>query len=373
MSNIFKNKYIRGVAWILGGVIIIGAIYIISFSHLFTIDYNSPTPKTKGVEVSAPLVAPVLDKAAYDAKLLQIANIPAPKVPPVSTTPTKTPTTPAKPVPAPLWPVKAPYPLPGAILPFNRIVAYYGNFYSKSMGILGEYPSDVVIQKLKAAVAEWNTADPTTPVMPAIDYIAVSAQSAPGSEGKYRARMPANQIQKAIDMAKQINGIVILEIQVGKSTAQTEVPLLEPYLKLPNVELALDPEFSMKNDKRPGTVIGTMDATDINYSANYLASLVKANNLPPKILIVHRFTESMVTNYKNITPLPEVQIVMDMDGWGVPEKKINIYNQVVSRKPVQFTGLKLFYKNDLALPAKKLLTPEQVLKLSPQPSFIQYQ
>ena len=29
----------------------------------------------------------------------------------------------------------------------------------------------------------------------------------------------------------------------------------------------------------------------------------------------------MVTNYKEIKPLPEVQIVMDMDGWGEKAKK----------------------------------------------------
>src|ERR1700730_4914777 len=37
------------------------------------------------------------------------------------------------------WPVKAPYPNAGAIFPYKRIVAYYGNFYSKRMGVLGEY------------------------------------------------------------------------------------------------------------------------------------------------------------------------------------------------------------------------------------------
>ena len=58
-------------------------------------------------------------------------------------------------------------------------------------------------------------------------------------------------------MANQVNGIVIFDVQVGLSNVETEMPLLEPYLKLPNVELALDPEFDMHNGARPGTVIGT--------------------------------------------------------------------------------------------------------------------
>ncbi len=40
------------------------------------------------------------------------------------------------------WPAKSPYPLPGAIFPYNRVVAFYGNLYSKRMGILGELSKD---------------------------------------------------------------------------------------------------------------------------------------------------------------------------------------------------------------------------------------
>lgn len=155
------------------------------------------------------------------------------------------------------------------------------------------------------------------------------------------------------------------------SNVQTELPLLAPYLKLPEVHLALDPEFAMHGGEKPGTAIGTLDAADINYAANYLANIVKANDLPPKILIIHRFTDPMVTNYQNITPLPEVQIVMDMDGFGAPAQKLNTYQDFIVNEPVQFTGFKLFYKNDVA--AGHMLTPDEVLKLSPQPSFIQYQ
>jgi hypothetical protein len=116
-----------------------------------------------------------------------------------------------------------------------------------------------------------------------------------------------------------------------------------------------------------------MDATDINYAANYLASLVVANNLPPKILIVHRFTYKMVTNYQDITPLPEVQIVIDMDGWGSPARKNNTYNKILATEPVQFTGFKLFYKNDILSPSPRMMTPAEVLNLKPRPIFIQYQ
>jgi len=100
---------------------------------------------------------------------------------------------------------------------------------------------------------------------------------------------------------------------------------------------------------------------------------VAQHNLPPKILVVHRFTDDMVTDTMQIKPLPEVQIVMDMDGFGFPAKKINTYQQVIAPYPIQFTGFKLFYKNDIKGPQGHLMTPEEVLRLSPQPSYIQYQ
>jgi hypothetical protein len=141
---------------------------------------------------------------------------------------------------------------------------------------------------------------------------------------------------------------------------------------MPNVHLGLDPEFSMKGGQKPGSVIGTMDATDINFAANYLAEIVRENNLPPKILIVHRFTNKMVTNYQNMKPLPEVQIVIEMDGWGSIARKINTYKQVIYPEPVQFAGIKIFYKNDLK-EGGEIMTPADVLNLNPKPIYIQYQ
>ena len=271
------------------------------------------------------------------------------------------------------WPVKGHYPRAGALLPFNRIIAYYGNFYSTHMGILGELPPDEMLKKLAGEVKKWEAADPKTPVIPAIHYIAVTAQGQPGKGGKYILRMPFAQIDKAVELAQKINGIVFLDVQVGWSNVHTEIPMLEKYLKMPNVHLAIDPEFSMKTGRKPGTIIGTFDAADINYVSEYLAKLVKDNNLPPKVLCVHRFTMDMVTNYKQITLRPEVQMVMDMDGWGFPAKKVSSYKLAEVNQPVQFTGFKLFYKNDIQPPSKKMMTPEDVLKLYPRPIYIQYQ
>lgn len=272
-----------------------------------------------------------------------------------------------------LWPAKIVYPLPGAVLPYHRIVAFYGNLYSKKMGILGELPKNEMLAKLKGEVAKWQAADSSLPVIPALHYVAVTAQGAPGKDGKHRMRMPFHQVDTIMSWAKEINALVFLDIQVGHSFVKDEVPALENYLKLPGVHLGIDPEFSMKNGEVPGTKIGTFNAQDINDAIDLLAAIVKKNNLPPKILVVHRFTQGMVRGYQEIKNVPEVQVVMDMDGWGDKILKRSSYLLYIYKQPVQFTGFKLFYKNDTKTGADQLYTPQELLKFTPKPIYIQYQ
>lgn len=273
------------------------------------------------------------------------------------------------------WPIKKqPYPLPGAILPFKRIVAFYGNIYSKKMGILGKLPPNEMISQLYEEVKKWEKADPKTKVQPALHYIAVVAQGNGGKDGKYRYRMPDKQIDSVLSIAKMRDSIIVfLDIQVALSMISDELPRLEKYLKMPNVHLGIDPEFSMKSGRKPGSSVGTYDAADINYCSDFLAKIVRENHLPPKVFIIHRFTRKMITNSKDIKLHPEVQIVMNMDGWGPPELKKGTYRYFISREPVQFTGFKLFYVNDLKKGEGRMLTPNELMKLQPLPSYIQYQ
>jgi hypothetical protein len=270
------------------------------------------------------------------------------------------------------WPVPGPAPLPGSILPAKRIVAYYGNPLSKKMGVLGEYPPQEMLSRLDKAVAEWAKADPSTPVQPALHLIVVVAQGAPGRDGMYRLRMPDTLIEKVYSWAQSRNAILFLDVQVGLSNVQAEVPRLEQFLKRPNIHLGIDPEFSMKGGEKPGTKIGTMSSADVNWCINYLSKLVEANHLPPKVLIVHRFTRKMLTDAKGIRLDPRVQVVINMDGWGGPWLKFDSYRDYIQAEPVQFTGFKLFYHNDTKK-GEPLLTPGELLRINPVPHYIQYQ
>lgn len=271
------------------------------------------------------------------------------------------------------WPVNCPTPLPGSILPYKRIVAYYGNPLSKKMGALGEFPKDDMLQRLKGEVAKWQKADPATPVQPALHIIAVVAQGAPGNDGKYRMIMPDSVINHVYGWAKEAGAIMFIDIQTGHDDIRSVLPRFEWILKNPDVHLGIDPEFNLiKSGKKPGTKIGTYDAADINYASAYLKELVKKYNLPPKVFTVHRFTRGGVTNSKSIVLRPEVQMVMHMDGWGASWLKRDSYKEYVVTEPVQYTGFKLFYHNDTKK-GDPLMTPHDVLKLEPKPLYIQYQ
>lgn len=310
---------------------------------------DAPKPVTKTV-VKARVKATVFDTLDYSQRMKALLNADTTK----------------------RWQLKTPYPLKGALLPYNRIIAFYGNLYSKRMGILGELPKAEMLQKLQEEVAAWKAADPSVETIPALHYIAVSAQSKPGKANQYRLRMPFHQIDTVLAWAKTINAVVFLDVQIGQGSIKEEVSQLVPYLQLPNVHLGIDPEFAMKDGRVPGTKIGTLSASEINDAVDILTQVVRENHLTPKVLIVHRFTRAMVTDYSHIKTCPEVQIVMDMDGFGSKALKRATWMNTIHREPVQFTGFKLFYKNDNA-DSNTMYTPAELLQYQPRPIYIQYQ
>ena len=227
------------------------------------------------------------------------------------------------------------------------------------MGVLGEYPSDQMLAKLDTITRAWQQADPSTPVQPALHLIAVVAQGAPGKTGMYRTRMDSALIEKVYAWAQQKHALLFLDIQVGHSTMQQELPRLLPFLARPDVHLGMDAEFSMHYAAEgvvPSKRIGQFDAKDVNWVAEQLRQLVIDKKIPPKVLVVHRWTKAMISHAPQILIDPHVQIVMDMDGWGPPWMKFESYRDYIDLEPVAYTGFKLFFHNDVKR-GDALLTP----------------
>jgi hypothetical protein len=270
------------------------------------------------------------------------------------------------------WYPKMPAFRDGAVLPCNRVIVYYGNPASKKMGALGEFPRDEMLARLTRQVNQWKEADPNTPVVPGLHLVAVVAQGAPGPSGKYRTQVRDAVVDSIHKMAQSINGVLFVDVQVGTDDIRSIMPRFDSILKAPDIHFAVDPEFYMRGGVVPGRKIGTMYAADINWVMDRLTQIVRENNLPPKMLIIHRFTRGMVPDVQNVRLRPEVQLVMHMDGWGAPWLKYDSYRDYVVRYPAQFTGWKNFYHNDTKK-GDPLTTPRDLLQLWPEPLYIQYQ
>jgi hypothetical protein len=204
--------------------------------------------------------------------------------------------------------------------------------------------------------------------MPAFELIASVAQNWPAENNTYLLRTEAKHLDAYADFCEENGMLLILDVQIGHSTIEDEIEAIRPWLERPFVHLAIDPEFAMPPGVVPGTAIGSVDAAEIAYAQRALAAIVEELDLPPKVLIVHRFTEGMIRNADKLEPVPGVQLVIDFDGFGEPAAKIAGYNLFVRDQPVEFGGIKLFYRQDVPL-----MTPTEVVNLYPPPDVVIYQ
>ncbi len=282
------------------------------------------------------------------------------------------PTSTPEPTPAPT-PPPAPSPPaagrtgPDSILARTRVLTYYGNPMSALMGILGELSKEQLVTRLRQVAAEYEQAG-GRPVKPALHLVATVANDYPGPEGLWRTRMAPAVIQEYADLAAANDMLLFIDLQIGQSDWATEIEAMRPFLSQPHVHLAMDPEFDMAPGQAPGAYIGSTSADDINHAIRYLAGLSGELNLPPKVLIVHQFTPLMIRNKAAIEDDPRVDVVIDMDGFGGQQIKIDHYHAFVRDQPVEFGGIKLFYRQDV-----NLLSPEQIVNLAPSPAVIIYQ
>lgn len=256
----------------------------------------------------------------------------------------------------------------GSILPKNRILLFYGFPGDANMGILGEYDMQRLMELLHQQAAEYQAADPSRPVKIAFEVIASVAQHEPQADGSYLLDAPSSLLDDYTAFTAANDALLFFDLQIGRRTVQTEVEGLRRWLANEHVHLALDPEFGMKEGQIPGSVIGSVKAEDITWTQQYLVGLTQELGLPPKVLIVHQFTGSMIANKDQLAPVPGVQLVIDFDGWGSPDLKRTGYAATIAQMPIEYNGIKLFYNQD-----QPLMTPQEVLDLSPAPDIVIYQ
>jgi hypothetical protein len=247
----------------------------------------------------------------------------------------------------------------------NRLVLLYGS--PVGLGLIGALDDNQLISRVRAQAATYQQLDPAHPAIPGLDFVTPVAQPFPMGDGSWTSRVSDALIQRYLSLAVANHFLFFFDMQLGLSTVTRELDQLAPYLRDPEVGLALDPEFDMHAGGTPGRQFGQMSANEINQAIDRLASVVDTFDLPPKYLIVHQFLDSMLPDRSSIKLRPEVSVILCVDGFGPPGSKIDDYERF-DNPPIQLPGFKLFYQQD-----HPLMSEAQVIALQPPPLLVMYQ
>lgn len=250
-----------------------------------------------------------------------------------------------------------------SLFPGKRLIAFYG---APQMGatILGRKSIDGAKKNLRKQARRYNGAG--LPVVEGMNLVAVIATSDSGSDGKYRTRQSDRVIEQYHDAAAELGGRLILDIQPGRSSFMNEARILDEWLKEPDVDVALDPEWNVGRRGRPGRTKGSVSAKQLNKLSRYMDNLVARNNLPPKALVVHQFHQGSVRKRSRVKQREDVAVTLNFDGIGGRAAKVAGYERLT--RDTLFAGFSLFYRLD-----NGLMTPGQVAGLEPTPNYVLYQ
>lgn len=255
-----------------------------------------------------------------------------------------------------------------SVFPQHRVVGFYGAPQSPQLGELGIGSPDSAARRLERQARPYNRFGKKK-LLPVFELLGTIALASPGSDGKYRFRQPDRIIRRYANEAREEKFLFMMDIQPGRSTFIEEAKHLEPWLKRSFVSIALDPEWNMGPGGVPGERIGSVDASMVNKVTAYLSKLVRENDLPQKLVVIHQFTEDMVKNKENLRLHRNIDLVLNADGFGTPSAKKSKYEQLApSKNSGIYPGFKLFYEEDT-----NLMSPGQVMGLQPQPKFIVYE
>ncbi|HJM75319.1 MAG TPA: hypothetical protein QGI71_05595 [Dehalococcoidia bacterium] len=250
-----------------------------------------------------------------------------------------------------------------------QVVAFYGHPGIPGMGALGVYGPERLAEEVTRVAALYDALNGDRDVIPALHLITSIAQPRPGADGTYLEFISDEKLAIYVDLAEEHGLLLILDEQIGWSDPLTDVQRLEWALKKPFVHLALDPEWSTRPYAvAPGVMIGTLGAPEVNAVQQYLADLVRRYNLPPKVLVLHQFRSGMLTDTESYRDVLEVEISIDMDGFGGPWPKLANYDRFALAEYSERPAIKLFYDWDVPL-----MDPARIQGLDTPPDLIIYQ
>jgi hypothetical protein len=261
--------------------------------------------------------------------------------------------------------------LPGGgqvLFPAHRLVAMYGHPGAPALGALGEQDLPASIARVRRFAALYQPLS-KVPVIPTFEIIASVAQGS-SNGGTYSYLTPVADIRPWVTRAEKAGLYVVLDLQPGRANFLTQAKFYRRLLKLPDVGLALDPEWKLGPHQLPLKQIGSVSITEVNSVVNWLAALTQRYHLPQKLLVLHQFRLSMIRDEQDLnTRHDDLAIVIHMDGQGTPSEKEQTWDAVLGAAP---HGVHFGWK-DFLVKDHPMLTPSQTMARSPQPVMISYQ
>jgi hypothetical protein len=263
--------------------------------------------------------------------------------------------------------------LPGGgevLFPARRLLALYGHPGTPGLGALGQQDLTASIERARRLAARYRPLS-RVPVIPAFEIIASVAQGAGEPEGgTYSYTTPVAEIWPWVTRATRAGMYVILDLQAGRASLLAQAKRYQSLLELPDVGLAIDPEWKLKPGQLPLRQIGSVTSAQVNEVADWLAALTARYHLPQKLLVLHQFRLSMISDEHGIdTRHDDLAIVIHMDGQGTPDNKRQTWDAVTGAAPrAVYFGWKDFFTKD-----HPMLTPSQTMTRTPQPVMISYQ
>ena len=255
------------------------------------------------------------------------------------------------------------------IFPTYRLFGFSGSPGSAAFGRLGTGDLDARVREIERrgrAFAKGRK------LLPVLELIAVIAHQSPGPGGTYNGQVGDATIGRYLAAARRHKALLLLDVQPGREGLLTVVKRFEPWLRQPDVGVALDPEWEVHRGQVPGRVFGSTTGAELDSVSAYLEALVRANRLPQKVMVFHQVAPGVLSGQERIRARPGVVVIKSVDGIGNPRQKTDTWRLLVRGLPRSVhPGFKIFFDEDARY--GPLMSATQVLALRPTPEYVLYE
>ena len=251
----------------------------------------------------------------------------------------------------------------------NDILSYYGHPGSRNMGILGRYPMEELDKMMTTLAAEYEAISGGRKVRKAF-YLIYGTVWPKGEIGIIGDKV----LMPYIEYGMKHDILVFIDHQIGRYDPIDSLKKMLPYLRYPNVHLALDPEWRTNS---PMVNIGSLRAEEVNLAQQIMEDYMIENNIPgERMFVIHQFNHVMIQNRAEVkSNFNRVRLIHCADGFGSPSIKRSSYNYNALASNMPIKAFKLFY--NFGIPGagydSPLMSPMDVYNLNPRPYIIMYQ